>query len=1154
MRPRRIPLGAEVALAFSAGAAAFALMAVIAAVIASDVVTTVAGLVCVLAVVAIARVGGIAYAAPAAFGALIAYDWYAFPPTHDGFPDTTDVADLFAYLAVAVLVGELAAHAGRRADVSEVARSELVEDQAALRRVATLVARGSPPDEVFAAVGLEVGMLLEVDGARVIRYAADDEVEQLDGWSAPGQGPLPVGRIRPAGTSAASEVRRTGRVARVDDDVPGVGAVVGAPIVVGGRLWGAVVAWCRHRDRLPDAAEARLADFTDLVATAVANSASRQELARLADEQAALRRVATLVASGVPAPEVFAAVTRELGQLLGVDVAHMGRYERDDTAVGVGSWSRAGDHIPVGTRASVGGKSVSSLVLQTGRPARIDDYDAAGGPIAARLRRELGIRSSVGAPIAVDGRLWGVMVASSKEDEPLPADTESRIAAFTQLVATAISNAEARAQLGRLADEQAALRRVATLVAQGVPPGELLGAVAEEVGRLLGADIAAMTHYDSEDTVTAVATWAAVGEHADVGARWPLDGGDLAVRIARTGRPARIDDYAGVEGRIAAFLRDELGITSSVASPIVVEGRLWGALDVHSTKTRPLPADTESRLTNFTELVATAMSNAQARADVHRLADEQAALRRVATLVARDVPQPEVFAAVAREVGHLLGVDATHMARYDAAGTATGVAGWGGAEPMPVGTQYSLEGESVSARVLRTGRAARMYGYGDASGPAAAAGRRMGLCSSVGAPIVVQGSLWGVIIASSKGEQELPLDTESRLAAFTELVVTAISNTEARADVHRLADEQAALRRVATLVAHESPPAQVFAAVAAEVGRLLHVEHTELYRYEPGSAATIVADWGEPDGAVPAGTRVTLEGENVAALVLRTGRPARLDEYAKATGSVGSHARELGIRSAVGAPILVQGRLWGAIVAGSRQAQPLPAGTESRIGEFTELVATAVSNVQARSDLATSRARIVAATDDERRRVVRDLHDGAQQRLVHTIITLKLARRALDVEDEAAPALVTEALQHVERAMVELRELAHGILPAVLTRGGLRAGVDALASRMPVPVENGVAVDRLPAAVEATAYFVVAEALTNVAKHARAEHAAVTADFEGGTLAVRVRDDGVGGARPDGSGLLGLGDRLAVLEGRLRIESPADGGTLNAATIPLPGR
>jgi signal transduction histidine kinase len=193
----------------------------------------------------------------------------------------------------------------------------------------------------------------------------------------------------------------------------------------------------------------------------------------------------------------------------------------------------------------------------------------------------------------------------------------------------------------------------------------------------------------------------------------------------------------------------------------------------------------------------------------------------------------------------------------------------------------------------------------------------------------------------------------------------------------------------------------------------------------------------------------------------------------------------------------------------------------------------------------------MAATDEERRRVVRDLHDGAQQRLVHTIFTLKLAHGALQNEEDDLPELLTAALDHAERATDELRELAHGILPGALTHGGLPAAVGTLASRMPVPVEIDVSVGRLPPAIEATAYFVVAEALTNVAKHARAAHATVTARVDDGAVEVRVRDDGIGGARPDGTGLLGLADRLSVLDGQLRVESPPEGGTLVAADIPL---
>jgi signal transduction histidine kinase len=324
-----------------------------------------------------------------------------------------------------------------------------------------------------------------------------------------------------------------------------------------------------------------------------------------------------------------------------------------------------------------------------------------------------------------------------------------------------------------------------------------------------------------------------------------------------------------------------------------------------------------------------------------------------------------------------------------------------------------------------------------------------------------------------------------------------------------------------------------------------------LCRYESDGTLTFVASTLK---RFRVGSRRPFEGQmNLATLVLNTGHSARIDNYADATGPLAEDVRDEGIRSAVASPINVEGRLWGLMAAGSSQEPPLPPDTEERLARFTELVAAAISNTEARAELAASRARIVAATDEERRRVVRDLHDGAQQRLVHTIVTLKLASEAIEQGQATAPALVRQALDHAERATDELRELAHGILPTVLTQGGLRAAASELASRTPVPVEIDVSVDRLPAAVEATAHFVVAEALTNVAKHARAGHVEVMARIEEGTLGVQVRDDGIGGARPDGSGLMGLADRVAALNGRLRIESPADGGTLVAATIPVPG-
>jgi PAS domain S-box-containing protein len=870
----------------------------------------------------------------------------------------------------------------------------LETQQASLRRVAALVAGGAASAEVFASIAKEVGSLLRLPLVELSRYEADGTTTVIGAWSARPQ-PFEAGTHWPLdGPTVTTRIKETGRPARVEyAELPGaiaaaarangIRAGAGAPIIVDGRVWGSM-ATCVWDEPLPDDIEDRVSEFTALIAAAFSNTASRDELARLADEQAALRRVATLVARGVPPSEVFAAVAREVGLLLGADATHIGRYEVESTASLIASWSRTGDPIPVGTVAPIDGENVCSLVRRSGRPARMNSYDDASGPIAAMLR-DRGIRSSVGAPIVVDQRLWGVIIASSEQDAHQLTDAESRIAGFTELVATAISNAEARAEVARLVDEQAALRRVATLVAEGVPADELLGAVTREAGTLLGADLAGMIRYVTDDSVTAVATWAAEGTHPEVRGVWPLEGDRLATAILRQRRPTREDDWHGASGPIAAFVRDELGIRSSVGSPIIVEGLVWGALFVHSKTSRPLPADTESRVANFTELVATAMSNAQARADVTRLADEQAALR-----------------------------------------------------------------------------------------------------------------------------------------------------------------------RVATLVAHEPPPDEVFGAVAAEVGRLLPVEYTAMLRYEDDGTATVVATWGERAAPLKLDTRMPVGGKNVTTLVQRTGRPARIDDYGEASGAIGTRLRGLGTLSAVGCPIIVNGELWGVTIAAQGIAEPLPAGTEARIAKFTELIATAISNVQARSELAASRARLAAAADEERRRVVRDLHDGAQQRLVHTVVTLTMARDALERRDETAPELVGEALDHAQQATAELRELAHGILPAVLTQGGLRAGVEALAAHMPVPVEVDVPVeDRLPAPVEATAYFVVSESLTNVSKHSRADRAAVRMQLRDASLRIEVRDDGVGGARPEGTGLVGLKDRLGALDGRLRVEDAVGGGTLVAAEIPV---
>ena len=537
--------------------------------------------------------------------------------------------------------------------------------------------------------------------------------------------------------------------------------------------------------------------------------------------------------------------------------------------------------------------------------------------------------------------------------------------------------------------------------------------------------------------------------------------------------------------------------------------------------------------------------------DSRRAAEEQAALRRVATLVAREAAPDAVFAAVAREVGELLGVDATHLGRYDANGTVVSVAQWGTHAGVRVGDVFPLEGDSVSVRVLRSGRPARMDDYEQASGPIADTIRGMGVRSAVGAPISVEGRPWGVMTATSKRDQPFPEETESRMGQFTELMATAIANADARAEVARLADEQAALRRMATLVAHGANPDAVFDAVTREVAEVLDASAVSLARYD-GEELTVVAQSGI--AFVRVGERFPLGGSNVTSTVLRTEGTARLDDFETATGRIGDVAREAGARSVVGAPVIVDGRTWGVLAATWADREPPPGDTEERMARFAELLDTAIANADSRDQLTASRARLLAEGDAARRRVVRDLHDGAQQRLVHTIITIKLAQEALHKDRSDAEELLAEALGTAERATHELRELAHGVLPAVLTSGGLLAGVAAFVSRLDLAVDLDVSSERLPPEIEASAYFILAEALTNVVKHARATRATVWAGVADGVLSLEVRDDGVGGADPTGHGLMGIADRVGALDGELLIESADGGGTVLTARLPLPMR
>jgi signal transduction histidine kinase len=544
--------------------------------------------------------------------------------------------------------------------------------------------------------------------------------------------------------------------------------------------------------------------------------------------------------------------------------------------------------------------------------------------------------------------------------------------------------------------------------------------------------------------------------------------------------------------------------------------------------------------------------------ELRGLAEEQGALRRVATLVARGAAPEEVFAAVTREIGQLLPVEYAYMSRYEPDRTVVFVTAWGrgGANLLGDRTRVPLGGNNLSTTVFETGRSGRMDDYGRASGPAGVAAREGGVRSAVATPILVEGRLWGMMAAGSSGEEPLPADTEERLAQFTELLAAAIANAESRAGLTRLAEEQAALRRVATLVACGSPSEELFAAVPGEVGRLLQAGQTAMIRYESDGTATLVAAWSRTGDSAPLGARERLGGNNLTTIIWQTRRPARIDSYADASGAPAVVARKVGFRSAAGAPVIVRGRLWGAMIVGSVDEQPLGPGTEARLASFTELVATAISNAENLAELTASRARVVAAADETRRRIERDLHDGAQQRLVSLSLALRVAQAEVPPqlgELESELGRVADGLASVQE---DLREMAHGIHPAILAQGGLGRALKILARRSAVPVKLDVrGVARLPERIEVAAYYVVSEALTNAAKHAHASVIQVQAETAEGALQLRVRDDGAGGADPiRGSGLLGLKDRVEALGGTLEVTSPAGSGTTLLIEIPVEGQ
>jgi signal transduction histidine kinase len=588
-----------------------------------------------------------------------------------------------------------------------------------------------------------------------------------------------------------------------------------------------------------------------------------------------------------------------------------------------------------------------------------------------------------------------------------------------------------------------------------------------------------------------------------------------------------------------------------IAVPIGADGH--GGLVAAARTRSDFPTAIDQLLLSLAaDHAATAFHNArlnlQAREDLQRLADQQTALRRVATLVVQGKAEADVFALAAREVAQVFGVPTVTIDRYDPDAHSTVVASVD--DPgFPVGSRWPLDGPSLGATVLETGRAARIEDYTDLHSTSAAAMREWSIRSAVGVPILVDGRPWGVICVANPGAARLPQGIEESLSDFTELLATAIARAEAREALERLADEQAALRRVATLVAEGVRPAEIFSAVSDEVGQLFATRVAGVVRFDREDRAIVLVGAAQQVAAEVAGARWSFDDALASARVYHTGRSARMGGTVGAPISAGFGGP--GIACTVASPIVVEGRLWGAMVVAA--SEELPPDAEERMEKVGELVATAIANAESKSELAASRRRIVAASDDARRRIERDLHDGTQQRLVSLGLAIRAAQSSLPADLSDLRSELSQIATGLAGAVEELQELSRGIHPAILAQGGLGPALRTLARRSAVPVELDLRMDtRLPAPIEVAAYYVMSEALANAAKHAQASRIDISVTPRDGHLMLSIRDDGIGGAdRRRGSGLVGLTDRVEALGGSISIESPLGAGTRITAELPF---
>jgi signal transduction histidine kinase/PAS domain-containing protein len=610
---------------------------------------------------------------------------------------------------------------------------------------------------------------------------------------------------------------------------------------------------------------------------------------------------------------------------------------------------------------------------------------------------------------------------------------------------------------------------------------------------------------------------------------------------------------AALPGPISDQLIDGLGRALSTGEVETVEFHVDEDGQPEDTEVRIVRAAPDEAVMIFRDVTE---RKRQERA-VRALANEQAALSRVAVAVATETEPQRVFDVVTEEVGQLFRAQGANLARFEEGQYAAVILGrWGeaGAAHVEIGQRLIFDGPTPFAQVIETGGPVRLDTLEGIPGERAQWMRDIGVKSVVAAPVHVGGILWGAVVVSSTEYSAFAADAEERLAKFAALVSVAIANAEAREGLATMAGEQAALSRVAIAVATGTPSDRLFNVVTEEVGRLFGAEWAETARFAQGGDGAIVVGLWSRTGEYrfeAVGERLPFGGSALT-LLYRTGRSARLDYE---TGAPEDQARmtELDIASAVAAPIFVGERLWGGITLGVPFPETFPADTEERLAQFTRLVGLAIVNAETASQLAASRARIVRAGDEERRRLERNLHDGAQQHLVTLSLTLRLAEAKLEEDPEGARMLLDSASSELAEALEELRELARGIHPAILSDRGLRPALEALLTRLPFPVDlDDTTAARLPAPVEAAAYYVVAESLTNVAKYAEAQSAQVRVARRNGLAIVEVQDDGLGGADASrGTGLRGLADRVEALAGRLSVTSTEGHGTRVRAEIPL---